>query len=135
MVQSEDCAQLPPAQSRLHYANSTQRCPLEKTEGELSRPRQTRQGEFQWTREEQGNILGSFFWGHVLTQVPGGILVQRWGPKWPLGLSILFTVLPTLLIPAAAHMGIVYLMAARVIMGLAGVSFRILSATLGFILL
>lgn len=28
-------------------------------------------GEFNWTGEEQGIILGSFFWGYVITQVPG----------------------------------------------------------------
>ena len=79
------------------------------------------QGEFNWTRGEQGNILGSFFWGHVLTQIPGGILAQRYGPKWPLGLGILFTSLLTLLIPTAARMGIPYLMAVRVLQGLVGV--------------
>jgi len=36
-----------------------------------------RQGEFNWTRGEQGIILGSFFWGHVFTQIPGGMLAQR----------------------------------------------------------
>ena len=79
------------------------------------------QGEFNWTRGEQGNILGSLFWGHVVAQIPGGILAQRYGPKWPLGLGVFFNSLLTLLIPTAARMGIPYLMAVRVLQGLFGV--------------
>jgi hypothetical protein len=31
-------------------------------------------GEFDWSPADQGLILGSFFWGYLLTQIPGGLL-------------------------------------------------------------
>lgn len=30
-----------------------------------------REGEFDWSPKDKGVILGSFFWGYVLTQMPG----------------------------------------------------------------
>ena len=42
-------------------------------------------GEFNWNEEEQGIILGCFFWGYIITQIPGGYLGQKIGGKWPLG--------------------------------------------------
>ncbi|GFS07044.1 vesicular glutamate transporter 2 [Elysia marginata] len=34
-------------------------------------------GEFVWSKEIQGYVLGSFFWGYMLTQVFGGWLAAR----------------------------------------------------------
>lgn len=50
-------------------------------------------------------ILSSFFWGYVLTQVPGGILAERFGGKHILGLGILSTAILTLLTPFAIETG------------------------------
>ncbi|CAG7818922.1 unnamed protein product [Allacma fusca] len=75
-------------------------------------------GEFSWDEEEQGIILGSFFWGYILTQLPGGYLGQRFGGKWPLGIGLLTTAIFTLLTPFAANMGKEALIACRIIQGL-----------------
>ncbi|CAG7816241.1 unnamed protein product [Allacma fusca] len=79
-----------------------------------------RKGEFNWTREQQGIILGSFFWGHVITQIPGGILAQKYGPKWPLGYGILFTSLLAIVTPIAARWSITALIIVRILQGLVG---------------
>jgi MFS family permease len=79
-------------------------------------------GEFDWTEAEQGFILGSFFWGYVLTQLPGGLLSQRYGGKWVVGLGLLLTAILTLFIPVAARSGKEYLIAVRIVQGLAEVS-------------
>ena len=34
-------------------------------------------------------ILGSFFYGYVLTQIPGGRLAEVWGGKWLYGIGTL----------------------------------------------
>lgn len=34
-------------------------------------------GEFEWSEELQGIILGAFFWGYVITHIPGGILSEK----------------------------------------------------------
>lgn len=79
---------------------------------------------YDWDSETQGWILGSFFYGYILTQIPGGYLAGRFGPKWLLGLGILGTVIFTLLTPVAANLGASYLIAVRVLEGIGeGVTF------------
>ena len=41
----------------------------------------TEVGEFNWNEETQGYVLGSFFYGYILTQVPGGWLASKFGGK------------------------------------------------------
>ncbi|KAM7408379.1 hypothetical protein PAMA_002209 [Pampus argenteus] len=79
---------------------------------------------YNWDSETQGWILGSFFYGYILTQIPGGYLAGRFGPKWLMGLGILGTVVFTLLTPVAADLGASYLIAVRVLEGIGeGVTF------------
>ena len=78
-------------------------------------------GEFQWTEVEQGVILGSFFWGYILTQIPGGILTKRYGGKWPLGFGLLISAVFALLTPWAARTSKRLLIAARIIQGMGSV--------------
>ncbi|XP_035701990.1 putative inorganic phosphate cotransporter [Folsomia candida] len=76
-------------------------------------------GEFHhWTEAEQGFILGSFFWGYVLTQLPGGILADKYGGKWPLGLGLLFTAVFAILSPICARTHTYLLIFCRVMQGL-----------------
>nr|XP_042911231.1 putative inorganic phosphate cotransporter isoform X1 [Parasteatoda tepidariorum]XP_042911232.1 putative inorganic phosphate cotransporter isoform X2 [Parasteatoda tepidariorum] len=76
-------------------------------------------GEFDWDSQIQGQILGSFFYGYLFTQIPGGILAEKCSAKWVTGFGILVTAIFTLLTPLAARWSIWTLMAARVIEGLA----------------
>uniref|UniRef100_A0A3Q3AZ69 Sialin n=1 Tax=Kryptolebias marmoratus TaxID=37003 RepID=A0A3Q3AZ69_KRYMA len=79
---------------------------------------------YNWDSQTQGWILGSFFYGYILTQIPGGYLAGRFGPKWLMGLGILGTVVFTLLTPVAADLGASYLIAVRVLEGIGeGVTF------------
>ncbi|KAM6922920.1 sialin [Lycodopsis pacificus] len=79
---------------------------------------------YDWDSETQGWILGSFFYGYILTQIPGGYLAGRYGPKWLMGFGILGTVVFTLLTPVAADLGASYLIAVRVLEGIGeGVTF------------
>lgn len=54
---------------------------------------------YDWDSETQGLILSSFYWGYVITHMPGGMLAERFGGKWVLGLGILSTAVFTLLTP------------------------------------
>jgi len=49
-----------------------------------------------------GNILASFFYGYICTQVIGGWLAARFGGKWVYGVGVTVTTLLTLLTPLAA---------------------------------
>ena len=83
---------------------------------------QDHQGEFDWDEKTQGMVLGSFFWGYIVTQIPGGILVKWTGSKWMIGIGCLSTALFTLLTPIAARYSVYALIAVRVLEGLGEVS-------------
>ncbi|KAJ8389862.1 hypothetical protein AAFF_G00113310 [Aldrovandia affinis] len=84
---------------------------------------------YDWDSETQGWILGSFFYGYILTQIPGGYLARRYGAKWLLGVGILGTIVFTMLTPLAADMGAGYLIAVRVLEGVGeGVTFPAMHA-------
>ncbi len=71
-----------------------------------------------WDLETQGRILSAFFVGYLLLQVVGGRLADRVGGKFVLGLGVLVWSLFTILTPAAAYVGLVPLLLARVGLGL-----------------
>ncbi|CAG0892873.1 unnamed protein product [Darwinula stevensoni] len=86
---------------------------------------------YNWDEEMQGMILSAFFWGYIVTQIPGGLLAQRFGSKHLYGFGCLITAIFTLLTPLAAHLGARYLVAVRVIEGLGeGVTFPAMHALL-----
>lgn len=83
-------------------------------------------GEFEWSEKTQGIILSAFYYGYIVTHVPGGLLAQRFGGKHTLGLGILSTAILTLLTPLAAKQGAVVLSIVRFLEGLGEVNQRIL---------
>ncbi|XP_014280492.1 putative inorganic phosphate cotransporter isoform X2 [Halyomorpha halys] len=77
-------------------------------------------GEFDWNEKTQGLILSSFFWGYVINNVPAGLLAERWGVKWVLGISIFTSTCTTLIIPIVSRtFGSWGLICLRILMGLA----------------
>ncbi|XP_060604620.1 sialin-like isoform X2 [Ruditapes philippinarum] len=75
-------------------------------------------GEFEWNKSIQGVILGSFFWGYLLTQIPGGWLATKVGGKRVLGYSMLGATIATFLTPFAAQTHYIMLIVLRVIVGI-----------------
>lgn len=74
--------------------------------------------KYKWDAETQGWILGSFFYGYIVTQIPGGYIASRVGGKLLLGLGILGTSVFTLFTPLAADLGVVTLVVLRALEGL-----------------
>lgn len=66
---------------------------------------ETSGGEYEWSENLQGVILSSFFWGYVITHIPGGMLAEKFGGKYVLSLGILSTAIFTLLTPLAIDWG------------------------------
>ncbi|XP_066254786.1 putative inorganic phosphate cotransporter isoform X2 [Euwallacea similis] len=54
---------------------------------------------YPWTSKQQGLILSSFYWGYVITHIPGGMIAERFGGKYSLGLGMLCTAIFTFLTP------------------------------------
>ncbi|XP_035707132.1 putative inorganic phosphate cotransporter [Folsomia candida] len=78
-------------------------------------------GEFDWSEAEQGFILGSFFWGYLITQIPGGWMGHKFGGKWPVGIGLFVTALLAIITPATARWGgFQAIVMVRILQGLAG---------------
>jgi len=78
-------------------------------------------GEFDWDNAQQGLIHGSFYWGYVLSMVPGGMLAENYGAKLIFGGSNLICSLIGFLLPLAARTHLNALLAARFFQGFAAV--------------
>ncbi|XP_063973825.1 sialin [Diachasmimorpha longicaudata] len=81
-------------------------------------------GEFNWDETTQGIILGSFFLGYVITNVPGGRMAEKVGGKLVYGLGVLLTAILTVVSPWAAYWGLPAFLAVRIAEGFTeGVTF------------
>ncbi|XP_076624577.1 putative inorganic phosphate cotransporter isoform X1 [Colletes latitarsis] len=75
--------------------------------------------EFPWDNKIKDNILSSFFWGYVCTQIIGSIIAQRWGAQKLFSLAVFICGVATLLVPVAAtYSGWEAVCVTRVIAGL-----------------
>ena len=75
-------------------------------------------------------VLGSFYYGNVITQILGGTLSEKFGAKWIIGGMTFLAGLLTVLNPLAARQGgIGALVALRIVQGLAQVSVEHFSFT------
>ncbi|XP_034830470.1 putative inorganic phosphate cotransporter [Maniola hyperantus] len=60
---------------------------------------------YDWDESTQGLLLSAFYYGYVVTHLPGGLLAEKFGGKWTLGLSLLCTSVSTALTPFAVGIG------------------------------
>uniref|UniRef100_A0A8C7UKZ0 Solute carrier family 17 member 6b n=1 Tax=Oncorhynchus mykiss TaxID=8022 RepID=A0A8C7UKZ0_ONCMY len=74
--------------------------------------------KFNWDPETVGMIHGSFFWGYIVTQIPGGYICSRLAANRVFGLAIFLTSTLNMFIPSAArtHYGLVIFV--RILQGL-----------------
>ncbi|EDW76097.2 uncharacterized protein Dwil_GK15280 [Drosophila willistoni] len=91
-------------------------CPLEAQAEEVVK----NDGIYNWDEQTQSNILGVFYGGYIISHLPGGILADKYGAKWVLGICTLGSGICTILSHVAIVVGGSWcLMVMRVFMGLA----------------
>lgn len=73
--------------------------------------------KFEWDAYQQNLMLGSFFWGYVLTELPGGRLAEVVGGRRVFGYSMLFASVLTLLTPIAAYTNYIAVVILRAVLG------------------
>ncbi|XP_061379217.1 uncharacterized transporter slc-17.2-like isoform X2 [Danaus plexippus] len=83
-------------------------------------PRQVAGGTFDWTKDQQATILGSYFWCYPITSLIGGMASERWGPRYVVLITSLVSAILTALSPAAARLDYVALVIIRFFLGCAG---------------
>ncbi|CAH2092629.1 unnamed protein product [Euphydryas editha] len=80
-------------------------------------PEHIEQTRYHWSTKQKNLLLGCFFWGYVLTEVPGGRLAEVIGARRVFGYSTLLASVLTLLSPGAAAAGFGWIVALRVVLG------------------
>ena len=76
------------------------------------------EGSYEWSESLQGVILGSFFYGYIVSQIPGGILAEKFGGKKLYGYGVLVTAILTLISPVVIdNVGVHAFIVLRVMMG------------------
>ena len=74
--------------------------------------------EFQWTPETVGFVDASFFWGYIITQIPGGFLAAKFSPTKLFGAAIACSSCLNMLLPTATEISPVCVICVRVLQGL-----------------
>lgn len=74
--------------------------------------------QFLWTPETIGIVDSSFFWGYIVTQIPGGYLASRVPANRIFGLAIGISSFLNILLPGAAQVHYGLVMAVRILQGL-----------------
>ncbi|KAI4457067.1 solute carrier family 17 [Holotrichia oblita] len=72
---------------------------------------------FEWDKHDQNLLLGCFFWGYVLTELPGGRMAEIVGARKIFGGGMLGASLLTLLTPVVAYWGLIPSVILRSVMG------------------
>lgn len=98
----------------------------------ITRMGEGKEGSPEWDSATKGLIKSSFYWGYVITHLPGGVLAEKFGGKYSLGIGMLGTAVFTLLTPVITHYGDwQWLVVVRVIEGLGeGTTYPALNALL-----
>lgn len=75
---------------------------------------------YAWTNKEQSILLGSFFWGYLISSLPGGVLAERFGGKSVVGYSLFLSCILTALTPLAASINFWVIFCLRFLTGVLG---------------
>uniref|UniRef100_A0A914HKG5 Major facilitator superfamily (MFS) profile domain-containing protein n=1 Tax=Globodera rostochiensis TaxID=31243 RepID=A0A914HKG5_GLORO len=74
-------------------------------------------GEFDWSKQVRGQVLGAFFFGYLASQMLGGLLAARIGAKSVILCSMLAASLLSLLSPGAARFHVSLFILLRALLG------------------
>lgn len=61
--------------------------------------------DFAWNEQTQSLVLSSFFWGYILTQIPGGQVAEKKGAKFVLLVSLLVSAIVAIITPVCTSLG------------------------------
>lgn len=81
--------------------------------------------EFSWDKKLQGLILGAFFWGYTVMQIPSGYLSDVFGPRLMISIGMFPVALLSIICPFLARGSPYLLLVGRVLIGCGQVSSRV----------
>ncbi|XP_005189283.2 putative inorganic phosphate cotransporter [Musca domestica] len=77
-------------------------------------------GPFIWSEPLQGTLLSCYFWGYLVSQIPGARVAENFSAKWVMLFSVGINVVCTLLTPVLTELHYAGLIAMRVLEGVGG---------------
>ncbi|KAL7051888.1 hypothetical protein ACKWTF_004681 [Chironomus riparius] len=89
----------------------------------------TYEQHFNWSTEEKGIALSTFFYGYIGTQIIGGYIASKFSGRLVFGTGILGAAVMTFFTPILCYQGISYLYVSRIIIGIcSGLSYPSINA-------
>ncbi|XP_044267410.1 sialin-like [Tribolium madens] len=73
---------------------------------------------YEWNEREKNDLFAWFFWGYLITQIPGGRFSEIVGSRIVLGVGILLASVATLLLPLFCNINYYLVVVARFCIGL-----------------
>lgn len=80
---------------------------------------------YNWTNTEQSYLLGAFFWGYLVTTLPGGTISEWLGGKDVVTYSMAFSAIFTAVVPIFANVSVWLIFVIRLLTGVSGVTFKL----------
>ncbi|XP_012266659.2 putative inorganic phosphate cotransporter isoform X2 [Athalia rosae] len=77
-------------------------------------------GPFPWNESLQGLILSAYFWGYIITQLPGGRVAELFSARWVMNGSVILNAVASVLSPLAAQLHVSLFIIMRFAQGLGG---------------
>jgi MFS transporter, ACS family, solute carrier family 17 (sodium-dependent inorganic phosphate cotransporter), other len=94
-------------------------CPADNETNSNDDDNEFTEGSYEWSEALQGVILSSFYWGYIVTHIPSGMLVEKFGGKSTFLGGIFATSFLTCLTPFSISIGgSTLLIINRIVMGL-----------------
>ncbi|XP_037031360.1 sialin [Bradysia coprophila] len=77
-------------------------------------------GPFVWSEPLQGTILSCYFWGYLVSQMPGARIAENFSAKWVMFFSVAINIVCTLLTPIMSELGYMGMIMMRIGEGIGG---------------
>uniref|UniRef100_A0A1A9WUC1 Major facilitator superfamily (MFS) profile domain-containing protein n=1 Tax=Glossina brevipalpis TaxID=37001 RepID=A0A1A9WUC1_9MUSC len=77
-------------------------------------------GPFDWSGPLQGTLLSCYFWGYLISQIPGARVAENFSAKWVMLTAVAINVFCTILTPIFTKIHYVGLIFMRVLEGIGG---------------
>lgn len=66
--------------------------------------------------------MGAYFWGYLITQIPGGLLAEKWGSRQVIGWTGVLSAVLTALTPFSASLHYSVVISIRFVLGFINVN-------------
>ena len=85
--------------------------------GDADETRRITEGEFDWSKQEQQLVMGSYYWGYTAFMIPAAWISTKIGFRYAFGFAMFGGAVVTLLFPLAAKASVFVALVVRILLG------------------